>query len=175
MFKVMDKNGNGTLDPVEFKYAMQDYGVSLTEQEISAIIKNFDSNRDGKLSFTELLRALQGDLSARRTAVIDAAYAKLDKDGSGLVTLEDVKAVYDASYHPEVAAGHMSAEQALLNFMGVWETHKKDGIVTREEFSDYYKDLSAGIESDEYFEEMVRKAWKLDEQSAVKKSVGFSM
>jgi len=58
MFRVMDKNGNGSLDPVEFKYAMQDYGVSLTEQEISAIIKSYDSNKDGKLSFTELLRAL---------------------------------------------------------------------------------------------------------------------
>lgn len=59
--------------------------------------------------------------------------------------------------------------------MGVWETHKKDGVVTRAEFEDYYKDLSAGIDSDEYFETMVRNAWKLDEQSAVKKSVGFSM
>ena len=171
----MDKNGNGTLDPVEFKYAMQDYGVSLTEQEISAIIKNFDTHRDGKLSFTELLRALQGDLSARRIAVIDGAYAKLDKDGSGLVTLDDIKAIYDASYHPEVISGKLSAEQALLNFMGVWETHKKDGIVTRAEFEDYYKDLSAGIDSDDYFETMVRNAWKLDEQSAVKKSVGFAM
>jgi hypothetical protein len=27
MFKAMDRNRNGSLDPVEFKYAMRDYGV----------------------------------------------------------------------------------------------------------------------------------------------------
>ncbi len=31
LFKGMDRNRNGTLDPVEFKYAMRDYGVQLTE------------------------------------------------------------------------------------------------------------------------------------------------
>ena len=47
--------------------------------------------------------------------------------------------------------------------MSVWETHKRDGIVTVEEFEDYYKDMSAGIDSDEYFETMVINAWKLDQ------------
>jgi hypothetical protein len=45
--------------------------------------------------------------------------------------------------------------------MGVWETHKKDGIVTREEFIDYYKDISAGIDDDDYFELMIRNAWHI--------------
>ena len=87
----MDKSGNGNLDPVEFKYAMQDYGVKFTEKEISAVIKNFDTNRDGNLSFEELIRAIHGKLNPTRQAVIDAAFAKLDKDGSGQVTIEDVK------------------------------------------------------------------------------------
>ena len=66
MFKAMDRNRNGSLDPVEFKYAMRDYGVGLTEPEITAIIKNFDSNKDGKLSFNEFLVAIRGDLNPRR-------------------------------------------------------------------------------------------------------------
>ena len=45
--------------------------------------------------------------------------------------------------------------------MGVWESHKKDGIVTREEFLDYYKDISAGIDNDDYFELMIRNAWHI--------------
>jgi len=45
--------------------------------------------------------------------------------------------------------------------MSVWETHKKDGIVTIEEFEDYYKDMSASIDSDDYFELMIRNAWHI--------------
>ena len=66
LFKAMDRNRNGSLDPVEFKYAMRDYGLSLSEIEVTQIIKHFDSNKDGKLSFDEFLRAIRGDLSERR-------------------------------------------------------------------------------------------------------------
>ena len=45
--------------------------------------------------------------------------------------------------------------------MSVWETHKKDGIVTIEEFEDYYNDISAGIPNDDYFELMIRNAWHI--------------
>jgi len=34
MFRAMDRNKNGSLDPVEFKYAMRDYGLGLSEIEV---------------------------------------------------------------------------------------------------------------------------------------------
>lgn len=47
MFKAMDRNGNGSLSPVEFKYAMRDYGLDLSELEVTQIVKHFDTNQDG--------------------------------------------------------------------------------------------------------------------------------
>lgn len=66
MFKAMDRNRNGTLDPVEFKYAMRDYGAEITEKECAAIVKYFDTNHDGKISFDEFLRAIRGELNPHR-------------------------------------------------------------------------------------------------------------
>jgi hypothetical protein len=37
-----------------------------------------------------------------------------------------------------------------------------DGIVTFEEFCDYFKDVSASIDNDEYFAQMMKNAWKID-------------
>jgi len=66
MFKVMDRNGNGSLSPVEFKYAMRDYGLNFSEIEVTQIVKHFDTNKDGQISFDEFLRAIRGDLNPRR-------------------------------------------------------------------------------------------------------------
>jgi calcyphosin len=68
---------------------------------------------------------------------------------------------YDASFHPDFQSGRKTKEEIMREFMGVWETHKMDGIVTIEEFEDYYKDISASIDSDDYFELMIRNAWHI--------------
>lgn len=88
--------------------------------------------------------------------MVHAAYNVLDKDGSGQVTIRDIEMAYDVTQHPDFAT--KTKEEILMNFMSVWETHKKDGIVTIEEFEDYYKDISASIDGDDYFELMIRNA-----------------
>lgn len=158
MFKVMDRNGNGSLSPVEFKYAMRDYGLKLSEIEVTQIVKYFDTNKDGAISFDEFLRAIRGDLNERRLNMVHQAYRVLDKDGSGQVTLEDIRIAYDVSFHPDFQSGRKTRDEILSDFMQVWETHKRDHIVTIEEFEDYYKDISASIDNDDYFELMIRNA-----------------
>ena len=66
LFRAMDRNRNNSLEPMEFKYAMRDFGVDLSEVEVSQILKYFDTNKDGKLSFDEFLRAIRGELNERR-------------------------------------------------------------------------------------------------------------
>jgi Ca2+-binding EF-hand superfamily protein len=110
MFKGMDRNGNGSLDPVEFKYGMRDFGLNISEAEVTAILKYFDTNKDGKLSFDEFLRAIRGDLNERRRKMVHMAYKVLDKDGSGQVTIADIEQAYDVSQHPDFQSGRKTKE-----------------------------------------------------------------
>ena len=48
----------------------------------------------------------------------------------------------------------------MTHFLDVWDK-SRDGIVTWIEFLDYYKDISVGIDRDDYFELMMRNAWHL--------------
>lgn len=43
-----------------------------------------------------------------------------------------------------------------------------DGKVTLNEFMDYYSNISAGIDDDEYFKLMITNAWNLDNKSYAK-------
>lgn len=47
------------------------------------------------------MRAIRGNLSPRRLDMVHQAYAVLDKDGSGLVTIDDIRIAYDVSFHPD--------------------------------------------------------------------------
>ena len=49
--------------------------------------------------------------------MIDKAFLKFDKDGSGVITAADLKGVFNASAHPKVAKGEMTEEQVFLEFL----------------------------------------------------------
>lgn len=56
----------------------------------------------------------------------------------------------------------MSKNEILTEFMSQWDTQKADNCVTLAEFEDYYTDVSACIDEDDYFELMIRNAWHLE-------------
>ena len=83
----------------------------------------------------------------------------MNKDSS--VRLDDIGKLYDTSQHPDVIQGKKTPEQVYSDFLSQWDTQVKDGIVTFEEFCDYYADVSASIDRDDYFAQMMKSAWKL--------------
>lgn len=124
------------------------------------MIDAFDHDKSGSVSLNEFIRAIRGDLNAARMSWINAAYKKLDVNGDGSVTLDDIAKLFDVSCHPDVQNGRNPAD-AYNEFMSMWDTDVVDGKVTIEEFTEYFKDVSASIEGDDMFAAMMRSAWKL--------------
>ena len=80
----------------------QDFGLSFTEEEFFSLWNYFDRDHSDFIDFGEFLRGVRGPMSARRTAVVSRAFEKLDRTGDGVVTIDDLRGVYDPSFHPEV-------------------------------------------------------------------------
>jgi len=161
LLAIMDDNGDKRLSKDEFKYGLRDYGIDLTATELDQLFAYFDRDNNGYVDVTEFLVGVRGDLNARRKACIRMAFNVLDTDGSGYVTVEEIADVYDVSQNPEVISGKRTTKEALLEFMGQWESGEKDGVVSYEEFENYYKEISASIDGDDYFELMIRNAWRI--------------
>ena len=162
VMKRIDLNKSGDLDRQEFEWGLRENGHQLSGLDLDRLFKYFDKNNDGNVSYDEFLRAIRGDLSEARKQVIEAAFKKLDVTGDGVVNLEDVKQLYDVSFHPDFRSGKKTRDQILLDFMGQWDTIKKDGTVTLDEFIDYYVDVSASVDRDDVFVAMVSRAWNLN-------------
>ena len=52
-------NGNGCLEKLEFEEMLSKIGVFLSTQELRIVFENFDVNKDGSISFLELVRNLK--------------------------------------------------------------------------------------------------------------------
>lgn len=161
MFRLFDDNGDKGLDARDIRTGLNDYGCRLTEEEVTLLVTAFDKDGSGRVDFDELLAGLRGPMGHHRLSLVHAAYDKLDVTGDGAVKREDIAAVYDFTQSEAVVSGEQTIEEAQDEFMKQWETRKVDGHVTRDEFVDYYRGVSASIDSDDYFELMMKRAWKL--------------
>lgn len=169
-FRIMDDNGSRSLDLYEFTKAMKDYMLGFSDTEIRSLYNYFDYDRCGSIGYDEFLRTIRGVMNAGRKKLVQQAFNKMDRDGNGWLDINDIKGIYTAKSHPDVLAGRKSEEQVLMEFLETFETHHSirnndapDHVVTKEEFEEYYNNVSASIDDDKYFEVMMNNAWKLNE------------
>lgn len=175
-FRIMDDNHSMSLDKFEFTKAMQDYMLGFSEGEISSLFTFFDYDRSGLIEYDEFLRTIRGPMNSNRKKIVAQAFAKLDKDGNGYVDINDIRGVYSAAKHPEVLSGKKTEQQVLQEFLETFETahnmrnnNAPDHIVTKDEFDEYYNNVSASIDRDDYFALMMNNAWNLDGSRVTKK------
>lgn len=97
LFRRMDNNGNKKLDQAEFTEALASYGLFPKVVEIQALMKYYDVDGDGNITYEEFIRGLRDPLSGRRQAMVDKAFAMIDRNGNGALSPADIDAIYDVS------------------------------------------------------------------------------
>ena len=167
-FKVMDENGNKTLDFGEFCRSINGAGLDIPDDVLQELFNDFDYDGSGFISYDEFMVKLLGNLNSRREAVVRAAFNKLDLDKSGVVDLSEVKSFYNTKNNPQVLNGEINEEQLYAHFIETFGNHHnlysgiRDKRVTWKEFLDYYRFMSFNVQDDDLFEAILVAAWKLE-------------
>ncbi|XP_054418097.1 calcyphosin isoform X3 [Pteronotus mesoamericanus] len=155
-FRHLDRDKSRSLDAGELRRGLAELGLELDVAEAEGVCRRWDRDGSGTLDLEEFLRALRA-----REAVIAAAFAKLDRSGDGVVTVDDLRGVYSCHNHPKVRSGAWTEEEVLRRFLDNFDSSEKDGQVTLAEFQDYYCGVSASVDTDEEFVGMMTSAWRL--------------
>jgi len=163
-FMIIDRDHSGRLSKEEFGIALdilfKAYKVTFSPADKNALFTTLDMDRDGFVDYDEYVRAVRGDMNDFRLGWVQKAFAIFDKDGSGVVNLDDISRAYDVSCHPQVRSGKISAQEAFAAFMNHYDRNH-DGTVSLDEFIESYNWVSASIDNDDYFELMIRNAWHI--------------
>lgn len=119
----MDDDKSGKLDYQEFTKAMKELRMGLQEGDVERLFRLFDLNKDGEIAYAEFLRTVCGEMNDFRKQIVDQAFAKLDRDGNGVVTIDDLKDWYSASRHPDVITKRKTESEILAEFLDTFEQH----------------------------------------------------
>ena len=128
-------------------------------------MKYYDVDGDGQINLEEFLRGLRDPLTERREAMVWRAFSLMDRDGSGVIEASDIAHLYDVSQHREFIEGTKTKDQILDEFLNSFDGCRgnNDGKVQKDEWFEYYTDLSVSIPSDDYFVQMMESTWNICE------------
>lgn len=161
LFKIADDNTDKLINlHAELPRLMSDVGILMNKTELNELERLLDRNGDGTISYDEFLYQMAPPLSDERIKWINKAFDKLDVDGTGLVDIADLEAIHNPKTSELVKMGKTTANEIFANLLKSYDVDG-DGKITRDEFIDYYREISPSIESDEYFAMMMKNAWKL--------------
>lgn len=178
-FKIADDDYSKDLDLYEFKKAVRDFRITVSEKDAERLFKIFDRDNSGRIDYDEFLRGVRGEMNQFRVGLAKRAFAIMDKDRSGVLTIDDIRQTYNAKFHPDVKVGKKTEEDVLMEFLDTFEIHfsinhesSRDGKISVDEWLEYYNNVSMSIDDDKYFELMMNSAWNLDNSRVAKKGWG---
>jgi Ca2+-binding EF-hand superfamily protein len=161
-FLFIDKNHDNSVNLDELQRALNIYGLHMSDSDAHLLMTAIDTDKSGMISEAEFLAILQGPVSKVRLKLINIVFDQLDHNHDGKIEPADMAAYYNVDWDPDVKTGNVPAmTDAMTNFFKQFDGIHVDGVVSREEFLNYYKNLSASIDNDDYFELMLRNAWHI--------------
>ena len=176
-FVLIDKDKNKSIDRDEFIRSLNLFSTGLTEEEIGLVFDAFDFNKSNKIDYEEFLDAIRGSMNDFRKNIVINVFSNLDINGNNIIDIGDVYNVYSVEKNPDVMQGKKTKDQAYNEFLHNFETHHDtktgmtgDNKVTLEEFIEYYNNISTSIDSDEYFEFVVKNSWDFKKLNELKKT-----
>jgi len=140
----------------------------LTNIELRRMFDFLDVNGVGYIDRDDLIAVVRPVLSDGRKALVRAAIRAVfdpyvDAPGDESLPAKRLLQRVRIERHPDVTAGRVPVHEAYEAFLDTFDVGSEIPYrVSRQEFLDYYTNLSAAVEDDRYFEALIRGVWGLE-------------
>jgi len=104
LFLLLDTDQTGTISPDELKVALRKLNMpNMDEGRMDTIFAGIDHDRSGQIHFAEFLAALAEGAGLVTMERISDAFDRIDHEGKGYISHQDLKKILGDNYSKEVA------------------------------------------------------------------------
>ena len=130
------------------------------------------------MNYEEFISAFIGEMCERRKRLITILFETFDKDKKGFVDLDEMRNAYCATNHPDVICGKKTEDEILAEYLDNLQYHfsllksekdQENNQINLDEFMAFFNNISAGIEDDDYFENVIKAGFNLEDRRPKKK------
>lgn len=166
-FTLEDTEGAGVISVDQFRRVICSAGGRFTNGEMGHLANFFGDG--GFIVYHMFIQELRGELSEFRSQIVQRAFRFLDKSKGGQVSFQHLVNAFDAARDPAVLAGTLSEEQALEAYVRSWQGYydASCGVVTLNDFLDYYKDVAPSYPTDMLFAQSIAASFRMGPMGAV--------
>ena len=177
-FMIADENDSKTLTLPEFVKFCHDYRIPISGNEIKELFEEFDNNKNGEINYEEFISAFIGEMCERRKRLITILFETFDKDKKGFVDLDEMRNAYCATNHPDVICGKKTEDEILAEYLDNLQYHfsllksekdQENNQINLDEFMAFFNNISTGFEDDDYFENVIKAGFNLEDRRPKKK------
>ena len=137
VFKAFDKNGDGKLSMQEVKEGyLEHYGKVMSDEEVEQMFAAVDTDKSGFIDYSEFVVAAMNENQLTTNEKLAAAFKMFDKDGSGVISPDEIKEVLSFG-------GTNALNTDTLNAIVKQVDENGDGEISFEEFVDMMKKIGA--------------------------------
>ncbi len=131
-FALFDKDGDGTISNNELRTVLQSLGQEITDEELSAMLREIDHDSSGSIDFPEFLTVMAPLMKGTYTEEeVSEAFKIFDRDGSGFFDVGEVRQVM-------VALGEKLTDEEIMEMIQEAD-NDGDGKIGYAEFKGMFK------------------------------------
>ena len=142
--------------------------LDFTEIDIKNFFYMLDINEMNFINIDDIINKIKGEMNEERKLYVISKFDLIDKSHRGEININYLKIIYknNAKFHPDVIQGIKSPDIIFNQFRQTLEMFLDvnkilNGIITKEQFVDYYSAISASIPDDIYFQDILNGIYDL--------------
>lgn len=112
--RILDADHDGMLNLSEFRRAIRDHRIEVTDPEIDLVFQYFDREASGLIDLWGFMFVLRGEMPQLRIQLVEQLFEKFRTEDH--VQIGTLKANFNVRNHPDLRSGKKSDDEIVADF-----------------------------------------------------------